>query len=306
MKGTKGCNELGGKDWDDVITGYLYSEFRKRTGDDIPDDMGWEIQQKALQAKFDLTENEQTTVIIPNDGSDVEIVLYREDPDKNDVNYDFDMQAERPFYFEERSSNLLSLCQTICISVLEDANLTWGDIDDIVMAGGSCRMPMVPKMLEQLSGRKIPGEVPGFSFDTAIAMGAAIYGYGKSSVKDVTAKTIGLELKLNGEPYIEHLIQKNTALPVNVQKTFKAEYNAVLKIYEGDSHQKDECTLRGRLELENPEGNVKVTMNVNQDGVLSSFVEFPPDACKELHIKTADKDIDRNDLRSKVSGIDIR
>ena len=300
-----GADQLGGKDWDEVILEYLYYQFRKQTGKDIEDDMGWEIQQKALQAKFELTDSEKTSVIISSEGNDVEIELYRASTENNSDN-EFDMDNDRPFYFEERSSNLLSLCRTICMRVMERAGLSWGDVDDIVLAGGSCRMPMVPAMLEELTRRKIPRNIPGFSYDTAIAIGAAIYGLHKSKVKDVTSKTIGLEVKVNGRPYIEHLIQKNKALPVKVEEDFKAEYNAVLKVYEGESHLPEECILRGRLELRNPEGNVKVTMNVDEDGVLSSIVEFPPDAHKELHIKTDDEDLDINDLKEKIGLIDIR
>lgn len=296
-----GADQLGGKDWDDLVTDFLYSEFRKRTGKDIPDDMGWDIQQMALQAKFDLTENEQTSVII----SDVEIPLFRSAPEGESYD-EFDMESVRPFYFEERSSNLLSLCRTICMRVIEKAGINWGDIDDIVLAGGSCRMPMVPKMLEDLIGRKVPRNIPGFSYDTAIAIGAAIYGSRRSNVKDVTSKSIGVEVKVNGRPYIEHLIQKNKPLPFQIVENFKAEYNAVLKVYEGEDHDPSLCILRGRLELGNPEGSVKVTMSVNEDGVLTSIVEFPPDARKELLIKTDDGDIDIADLRGKVSAIDIR
>jgi|ERR1035437_483206 molecular chaperone DnaK len=303
-----GADQLGGKDWDELIMEYLYSEFKKRTGKDIPDDMGWEIQQKALQAKLDLTDNTQTTIIISNEGDDVEIMLYRANEIKNPsfLDFDMDMDADHPFYFEERSSNLLSLCRTICTRVIEKAELKWGDIDDIVLAGGSCRMPMVPQMLEELIGRKIPRNIPGFSYDTAIAIGAAMYGFKRSNVKDVTSKTIGIEVKVNGRSFIEHLIQKNKLLPVLVEENFMAEQNAVLKVYEGESHSKDECILRGRLELGNTEGNVKVTMSVNEDGVLSSLVEFPPDHKKELHIKTDNGEVNKEELRQKVNAIDIR
>lgn len=302
-----GADQLGGKDWDDLIVEYIYSEFRKKTGKDIPDDMGWEIQQKAIQAKYDLTDNEQTSVIISSDGNDVEIPFYRSSPESNDSLLEFDMNVDRPFYFEERSSNLLSLCRTICIRVIEKTGLNWGDINDIVLAGGSCRMPMVPKMLEDLTGRKIPRNIPGFSYDTAIAIGAAIHGLrsGKK-VKDVTSKTIGVEVKVNGRPYIEHLILKNKQLPFQIEEKFRAEYNAVLKVYEGESRRPEECILRGRLELGNPAGDVKVTMNVDEDGVLSSVVEFPPDARKELLIKTDDGDIDKAQLKEKIQSIDIR
>lgn len=300
-----GADQLGGKDWDEIIMEYLYTQFRKVTGRDIPDDMGWEVQQKAIQSKFDLTDNLQTTVIISSEGCDVEIDLFRSAPAGDEAD-EYEMDENRPFYFEERSSNLLALTRTICMRVIEKAGLSWGDIDDIVLAGGSCRMPMVHAMLEDLTRRKIPRNVPGFSYDTAIAIGAAIYGANKSRVKDVTSKTIGLEVKVNGRGFIEHIVKKNTQIPVQTEQEFKAEKNAVLKVYEGDSHLPEECILRGRLELGNPSGNVKVTMKIDQDGVLSSAVEFPPDERRELIIRTDDQDVNTSELREKIGGLDIR
>ena len=301
-----GADQLGGKDWDEIIMHYLYTEYNKRTGKYIPQDMGWEIQQKATDAKMDLSDNQQTTVTITAEGNDLEIILYRSDPNAGAAYDDFDMDINRPFYFEERSSNLLSLCRTICTKAIEQAGMNWGDIDEIVLAGGSCRMPMVHKLLEDMANRKINVNIPGFSYDTAIAIGAAIYGSKKSSIQDVTSKTIGIELKTNGRPYIEHLIEKNKLLPAQIVETFKAENNAVLKIYEGESHKPDECILRGKLELGNPEGNVKVTMMVDVDGVLNSVVEFDGNSKRELQIINEDEDIDKNELKNKVHQIEIR
>ena len=304
--GSDGADQLGGKDWDEVIMHYLYTEFKKRTGKNIPQDMGWEIQQKATDAKLDLTDNEQTIVTITTEGNDLEIVLYRSDPNAGNDDYgDFDMDMNRPFYFEERSSNLLSLCRTICTKVIEHTGMSWGDIDDIILAGGSCRMPMIHKLLEDMANRKINANIPGFSYDTAIAIGAAIYGSRKNAIKDVTSKTIGIELRSNGRPYIEHLIEKNKLLPTQIVETFKAENNAVLKIYEGESHKPDECILRGKLQLGNPEGNVKVTMIVDENGVLNSVVEFDGNH-KELQIVNEDEDIDLKELKNKVHNIEIR
>ncbi|MEO8763992.1 MAG: Hsp70 family protein [Ginsengibacter sp.] len=300
-----GADQLGGKDWDEVIMHYLYTEFKKRTGKNIPQDMGWEIQQKATDAKLDLTDNEQTIVTISSEETDIEIILYRSDQNTSLEYGDFDMDVDRPFYFEERSSNLLSLCRTICTKVIEQAGMRWGDIDEIILAGGSCRMPMVHKLLEDMAGRKINASIPGFSYDTAIAIGAAIYGSGKNAIQDVTSKTIGIELKSNGRPYIEHLIGKNKLLPAQIVETFKAENNAVLKIYEGESHRPDECILRGKLQLGNPEGDVKVTMLIDENGVLNSLVEFGGNH-RELQIVNEDEDIDQKELKNKVHNIEIR
>ncbi len=301
---SEGADQLGGKDWDDIIVEYLYSEYRRKTGKDIPDDLGFDIQQKAVEAKFDLTENDETIVYISTEDGDIEIPLYRAGKG-DDLYMDYDMDAERPFYFEERSANLLSLCRTICSRVIEKAGLNWGDINDIVLAGGSCRMPMVPAMIEELTGRKIQRNIPGFSYDTAISIGAAMYGSQKSVVKDVTSKTIGIEVEKNGTKYIEHLIHKNKLLPAFTQERFKAQTNAVLKIYEGDSKMPDECILRGRLELGNPQGEVSVTMSVNVDGLLESVVEFAPATRKSLQIMS-DDDTNKNELKNKVQAIEVR
>lgn len=304
--GSDGASELGGKDWDDLIMSYLYNEFRKRTGHSIPDDMGWEVQQKALQAKFDLTENEHTSVIITTAGDDVEIPLFRSNPNAGSLE-EFDMTGDdASFYFEERSYELLTLCRTICTRALDKARLTWGDIDEVILAGGSCRMPMIPDMLEDLTKKRIQRNIPGFSYDTAIAIGAVIYGSKRSAVQDVTSKAIGVEVTQHGRKLIEHLIERNKLLPVEVKREFKAEPNAVLKVYEGESVRPDECVLRGRLELGNPEGKVSVTMSVNMDGVLLSVVEFPPDARRELTIQTEDGNIDKVELKNRIHAIDVR
>lgn len=301
-----GASQLGGKDWDDLIMLYLYSEFSKRTGRNIPEDMGWEIQQKALQAKYELTENEHTSVIITTAGDDVEIPLFRRNPNAGSSK-EFDMNDDEPgFYFEERSYELLTLCKTICSRALDKANLNWGDIDEVILAGGSCRMPMIPDMLEELTKKRIQRNIPGFSYDTAIAIGAVIYGSKRSAVQDVTSKAIGVEVTQHGRRLIEHLIERNKHLPVEVKREFKAEPNAVLKVYEGESLRPDECVLRGRLQLGNPEGKVSVTMSVNMDGVLFSVVEFPPDERRELSIQTDEGNIDKIELKNRIHAIDVR
>jgi len=301
-----GADELGGKDWDDIIMNYLYSEYRKKTGFEIPPDLGWEIQQKAVEAKMELTNNQEAVVIISTDQSDLEIPLYRTDPNAYNEFSEFDMDENRPFYFEERASNLLSLCRTICTKVLEAANMNWGDLDEIVLAGGSCRMPMISKLLEEISKRKLNLNIPGFSYDTAIAIGAAIYGSHKTLVNDVSSKTIGIEVKSNGRPYIEHLIPKNKSLPALYEGSFKAENNAVLKVYEGDSHRPDECVLRGRLELGNPEGEVKIIFSADSQGVLNFLVEFGEGRKNELKISSIDDSVNINELKEKVQAIEIR
>lgn len=306
-RASKGFNELGGKDWDELIVAYLYAAFREKTGSDIPDDMGFEVQQKALEAKFELTEQEETTVYIPYEGNDIAINLYRSNPNADELSFDIDLEDTR-FYFEERASGLLGLCATLCSSVLDDARLSWSEIDEVVMVGGSCRMPMIPQLLEKLSGQKIQRQVPGFSYDTAIALGAAIYGAGKSQVKDISSKAIGIEVLDQGNPRIEYLVNKNQELPAMAERHMEADPQAVLKVYESESEQYkqvEEAVLRGRLKLENPGGKVSIRISVNEDGLIESVVAYPPEVRKELTIQSG-SGIDLQELKQKIMAIDIR
>ncbi len=301
-----GADQLGGKDWDELIMDYLYGKYKDLTGHDIPQDLGWDIQQKALQAKHDLSEYDSTTITISSGGTDYDITLFRKN--ENTIEDDFDMETgvTDTFFFDERSENLLALCRAICSSVLSKSGYTWGDIDEIVMAGGSCRMPMIAELLEKLSGKPVPRSYPNFSYDTSIAIGAAIAGSNKFTFTDVASKTIGIEVRYESKPYIEHLILKNTPLPCQFEQSFMAEKNAILKVYEGDSNRPDESVLRGRLELGNPEGDVNVKMILSADGVLSSKAIFHPNIAKELTIKTDDADHDVAELKNKIAAIDIR
>ena len=97
------------------------------------------------------------------------------------------------FYFEERSASLLHHCRVLCESVLDGVTIDaisgprparWRDIGEIVLAGGSCKMPMVGDMLERLTERRLRRQVEGFSYDTAIAVGAALYGIHRERVRE--------------------------------------------------------------------------------------------------------------------------
>ncbi len=302
-----GADELGGKDWDSLIEKYLYAEFEEKTKQELPDDMGWEVQQSALQAKFELSEQEQTSVLLNAAGETAEITLYRERENSEDGLDNIILQDEstNDFYFEERSLDILQRCKAILSYTLEKAGLTWNDIDEIVLAGGSSRMPMIPKMLEQLSKKTIRRSIPGFDYDTAIAQGAALYGRNKSRVIDVSSKSIGIELKTNNGSINEHLIKKNSPLPISISQTFPAEANAVLKVYEGESTNPDECKLRGRLELGNPSGEVNVNLAIDFNGVIHASVEANGIKA-QLKIKSEEGDIDAAELKDKIDGIDIR
>ncbi|MCB0259973.1 MAG: Hsp70 family protein [Calditrichaeota bacterium] len=307
---TEGANTLGGKDWDELIQTHLFEAFRKKNQREIPDDKGFHVQQKALDAKHDLSRQPEVKVSINLPEGTLETVLYRSAPESQELADQFSMEDDK-FYFEQSSTNLVSLCRRICTQAVSKSGLRWSDIDVILLAGGSCRMPMIPNMLEELSGKKIPRHVEGFDYDTAIAIGAALYGRQKGDVQDVIAHSIGVRIMENNRYYVDHFFEKNARLPLRAERVYAADAKATLAVYEGESIRPDECTRRGRVELNNPEGDVKVIMIIDDDGLLQVTAEYPnPDGesplREALEIKNeafiSDKRI--GPLKEKIQSID--
>lgn len=315
---SRGNNTLGGKDWDAIIEGYIYEEFERRNRRRIPDDLGFEVQQLALKAKFDLTNEMSAKVSMALDEGDLDIELFRE------PSADFDELSieDRSFYFEQRSSQLLRQCEVLCLDALARAqiptvggsmrSLRWDDIDEIVMTGGACRMPMIPKMLERIAARRVRRQVAGVDFDTAVAMGAALFGRNRSRVIDVLSHTFGVLVMRDGERVVEPMIKKDTRLPASTERYFPAGPRAFLEVYElGHEHatRPDESRSRGRVELENPAAvtEVKVTFAVDDGGVLKISATYPPDIQRLLELRLADSFTleDANLLRDRVQTVKI-
>ncbi len=277
---SEGAHTLGGKDWDDVIQRYIIDEFYRETQKNIPDELlAWDIPQKAIDAKISLSEYLKTEIAVSADGEDFMSTLYRTAPEYDE----FAMTVQHPFYFNERSENLLAQLRLLTTRAMEKSRLDWDDLDDIILAGGSCRMNMIPQMLEKLTCKKIKKDREGFSFDTAIAIGAAIYGYQKNLVHDIASSSVGIKIKENGREFIEHLICKGEKLPCGNEQKYYAGANALLEVYEGESDSVAECIKRGKVDLDNIDGYVLVNVYENIDGELKVIATYP-NGQKELQL----------------------
>lgn len=275
---SNGADELGGKDWDELIEQHAKQEHRQRFGRSVPDELLWLVQEKALQAKLALSENAQTKLLLELEPEVLEITLDREAQAQPVFMRSRATAAEASFAFEGRSQDLLTRCRTILQLVLNEAGLGWNDIDEIVLAGGSSRMPMIAKMLTQEAGRQLTLVRPGFSYDTAISIGAALYSSRQAAVTDVVAHSIGIELISDtGQPFVELLLKKNTPIPQAIFKdSFEADANATLKVYEGESDKVRDYPRGplGELQLGNPAGQVEVRLAQDAGGMIQASVSY--------------------------------
>ena len=291
MVASNGDHHLGGKDWDDVIVNWVADEFDKQHGENPLLDLQsyQDLYNRALTAKIQLSTRPRTTLVHSYAGKSIKVELTRES-------------------FEEKTRHLIEKTKAICEIVMQEANLTFGNIDRVLLTGGMTRVPSVRTMIENY-GRPIAEDV---SPDEAVALGAAIQGMlsmlqqeddvGERSiapevreqfsasdgslikVTNITTHTLGVVLWDDGkvEEYVFAMIPKMTPIPNDMRNSFgtaKANMkNAIIRVVEGESTMPGECTPLGICDIELPpflpKGSpVELTYHYNENQVLEVVVE---------------------------------
>ncbi len=266
MLASNGDHRLGGKDWDDVIVNWVAEEFDKAHGENPLLDLQsyQDLYSRAVTGKLQLSGRSRSTIVHSYNGRSVKIDLTRED-------------------FEARSRHLLEKCKAICEIVMQEAQMTWPQIDRILLTGGMTRMPAVREMISAISGLPLAEDV---SPDEAVAIGAAIQAIlallgeedrlgervlpietreqfstadgGLIRVTNITTHTMGVVLWDDSkvEEYVFPMIKKMTPIPVETKNSFgtaKANMkNAIVRVVEGESTVPSECTPLGVCEIELP------------------------------------------------------
>lgn len=151
-----GNAELGGKDWDDRLLNYVAEEFYNRFQLDPRDDPApyQELYERCLHAKIALSNKDRAVVPVNYRGNRMVVSVSRAQ-------------------FEDLTSDLVQMCEDTCQIVLEKAGLSWSALDDVLLVGGSTRMPMVRRRLQRLSGQ---APAVGVNPDECVALGAALAG----------------------------------------------------------------------------------------------------------------------------------
>jgi len=268
VKSTAGDTQLGGDDWDERIVNYVADEFKKSEGVDLRSDRQalQRLREAAEKAKVELSSVVQTSVSLPF------ITATQEGPRHLDMNL---TRAK----FEELTADLLERTVGPFKRSISDAKLTEKDIEEIILVGGSTRMPQTYELVKKLGGKE-PHK--GVNPDEVVAVGAAIQaGVLGGEVKDivlldVTPLSLGIET-LGG--VFTKLIERNTTIPTRKSETFTTavdgQTDVEVHVLQGEREMAAHNKTLGRFHLvgilPSPRGvpQIEVAFDIDANGIVN-------------------------------------
>ena len=263
---TNGDTELGGDDWDKAIADWIHAQIQIETGVDLTDKMAQQrFLDAAEKAKIELSSSLETTISLPFIGMG----------STGPISYEGKLTRAK---FQDLTKGLLERCKKPMEKALQDAGLTYNDISDVLMIGGSTRMPAVQEMVAQVSGKKINMSI---NPDEAVSMGAAIQGgIIAGDVKDVvlldvTPLTLGIET-LGG--IMTPLNPRNTTIPTTKSQVFSTaqdnQPSVDIMVYQGERQMAHDNKLLGHFALDGikparrGQPRIEVTFSIDVNGIV--------------------------------------
>ena len=265
---TSGDTHLGGDDFDDVLINFVADEFKKDTGVDLrKDTMALQrLQEGCENAKKELSTAQQTSINLPFITADA----------SGPKHLQMDVTRAK---FEELIDGLVERCKVPLERAMKDAKLSPGEIDEVVLVGGSTRVPKVQAMVKGVFG-KDPHK--GVNPDEVVAVGAAVQGSVLAGDRkdvlllDVTPLTLGIETEGG---VMTALVERNTTIPTEKKQVFSTAADnqtaVTIQVYQGERKMANSNRLLDKFDLTGippaPRGvpQIEVKFDIDQNGILN-------------------------------------